>query len=272
MSLAELQAAAAGAMLAIGAVELAAALAVRGLGHGRMERLAVRARRLAPGLASSERLRIRAAQAGLEGAGEDLLALKSGAALVASLAVVPLVSASSRRTAVLVVLTVAAAAFFAPELELRRRIARRRQRIALELPAVLDLLAVTVYAGLPVGAALEAIAGRHGGMLGAELSTAQRAIAAGTTRREALAALRSRCPHEGVAAMVAAIDRSDRHGASLRPALEAISSDARQQRARAIREHAAKAAPQIQLVIALGLVPATMLIVAGALFSSFSSP
>ena len=69
--------------------------------------------------------------------------------------------------------------------------------------------------------------------------------------------------------MVAAIGRADRHGASLGPALAAIATDAREHRARAIREHAAKAAPQIQLVIALGLVPATMLIVAAGLLANF---
>ena len=117
-------------------------------------------------------------------------------------------------------------------------------------------------------AALQEVARRHGGLLGTELRIADRAIQAGATRTDALNGLRERCPHEGVAAMVAAIARADRHGASLGPALGSIAAQAREHRARAIREHAARAAPQIQLVIALGLVPATMLIVAAGLLSA----
>ena len=210
-------------------------------------------------------MRARAAQAGLLGAGDDLLALKAGAALVAALLTLPFAVPMGPRPGVLLVGAAAAGAFLAPDFALGRRIAQRRARIAIELPALLDLLAVTVRAGLPITAALNEVAKRQGGLLGIELRAAQRATQTGTTREDALAALRERCPHEGVAAMVAAIARADRHGAPLGPALAAIAADARQQRARAIREHAARRRREIQLVIALGIVPATMLIVAAGL-------
>jgi tight adherence protein C len=235
---------------------------------GRLERFAVAARRMAPGLVTHERLRGRAKAAGLGYLAEDLLALKCGLSLVAAIAMVPLAGALGPRAGVLVLILVCASAFFAPDLMLSRRISARRRRIAVELPALLDLLAVTIGAGLPVSSALHEVALRQGGLLGVELRTAEQAIQAGDSRAQALEALRERCPHDGVAAMVSAIARADRHGARLGPALGAVASDARQQRARAIREHAAKAAPQIQLVIALGLVPATMLIVAAGLLSS----
>jgi tight adherence protein C len=269
MSLAVLEAATSVGLLAFGVADLFAVAAAHGSGGGRLERLAVSARRLAPGLASHEALRIRAAQAGLPGAGEDLLALKAGAALVAALLTLPLAGASGPRTGAVLLAVAASAAFFVPDFVLVRRIARRRARIALELPALLDLLSVTVGAGLPITAALSEVATRQGGLLGAELRAAQRAAQTGSLRGQALATMRDRCPHEGVAAMISAIARADRHGAPLGPALAAIAADARQQRARAIREHAARAAPQIQLVIALGLVPATMLIVAAGLLGSF---
>ena len=72
-----------------------------------------------------------------------------------------------------------------------------------------------------------------------------------------------------MAALVAALQRADRHGAPLAPALAALAADARAARARAVREQAAKAAPKIQLVVALLLVPAVMLLVGAALAAAF---
>ena len=64
---------------------------------------------------------------------------------------------------------------------------------------------------------------------------------------------------------MAAIGRSERHGAPLAPALHALAADARAQRAQRVRERAARAAPKIQLVVALLLVPAVMLLVGACL-------
>ncbi|HEY8581553.1 MAG TPA: type II secretion system F family protein, partial [Capillimicrobium sp.] len=81
---------------------------------------------------------------------------------------------------------------------------------------------------------------------------------------DALARLASAVPLPAVGALVAAIARSDRHGAPLAPALEALAADARAERSRALAEHAAKAAPKIQLAVAVLLVPAVMLLVGAA--------
>ena len=268
MSFAVVAAGLAGASTTWAAVDLCSMAKSNRRAAGRIERLAAALRRLAPGLVTQQRMRERATAAGMPRLADDLLALKAGLALGCGLLVLPFASAAGIRAGALLVMAASTACFFAPDLLLARRIAVRRSQIAIELPALLDLLSVTVRAGLPVSAALEQVGLRHGGLLGEELRATDQALQAGAPRSEALKALRARCPHEGVAAMVAAIARADLHGASLGPALGAIAADARDHRARAIREHAAKAAPQIQLVIALGLVPATMLIVAAGLVSS----
>jgi tight adherence protein C len=90
-------------------------------------------------------------------------------------------------------------------------------------------------------------------------------VTLGVPRAQALGRLARRCPLEGVAALVAAIARSERHGAPLAPALRALAADARAQRAQRVRERAARAAPKIQLVVALLLVPAVMLLVGACL-------
>ncbi len=80
--------------------------------------------------------------------------------------------------------------------------------------------------------------------------------------------LAARCPLPELDALAAALRRADRHGAPLAPALRALAADARADRARAVRDRAARGAPKIQLVIALLLVPAILLLVAAALSAS----
>jgi len=75
-----------------------------------------------------------------------------------------------------------------------------------------------------------------------------------------------------VPALVAALKRANRHGAALGPALAAEARAARARQARRAAEHAARAAPQIQLVVALLLVPAVLLLVAAALIPAFVPP
>ena len=75
----------------------------------------------------------------------------------------------------------------------------------------------------------------------------------------------ARCPTPGVAALAAALSRAERHGAPLSDTLAAQASEARAARARRVRERAARAAPKIQLVVALLLVPSVLLMVAAAL-------
>jgi tight adherence protein C len=69
---------------------------------------------------------------------------------------------------------------------------------------------------------------------------------------------------------VGALRRSARHGSPLGPALGAIAADARAERARRVRDSAARAAPKVQLIVALLLVPAVLLLVAAALAASLT--
>jgi tight adherence protein C len=72
----------------------------------------------------------------------------------------------------------------------------------------------------------------------------------------------------GVDALAAAVARAERHGAPLAPGVRALAVDARARAAQRLRDRAARAAPKIQLVVALLLVPAVMLLVAAALAPS----
>ena len=85
----------------------------------------------------------------------------------------------------------------------------------------------------------------------------------GEPAEAALDGLEARCP--GVGPLVGALRRAERHGAPLAAALAAQAAEARSRRAAQRSETAAKAAPKIQLVVTLLLVPAVLLLLAAAL-------
>jgi tight adherence protein C len=200
----------------------------------------------------------------------EVMALKTGAALTALLGAVPVATALPGRLGVTVLAAAPCAAFLAPDAWLRRRVAARARTLALELADVLDLLRVAMGAGLPATRALAEVGRRHPGLLAVELSAVVARIELGVQRAEAIADLVARCPVPGIEALAAALDRADRHGTPLAPALAALAAQARADRARAVRERAARAAPKIQLAIALGLVPGVMLLVAAALLAALT--
>lgn len=200
----------------------------------------------------------------------DVMAAKAGGALTGALVGLLLAPPAPGRLGAVVAVAVPAAAFFAPDAWLRRRARRRGRVMADELPEVLDLLRVVVAAGLPLSRAMGEVGARRGGLLAGELARAADRIALGVPRAQAMAQWRARCPLPAAAALTVAVGRADRHGAPLAPALAALAADARADRARRLGDRAAKAAPKIQLVIALLLVPAVMLLVAAAMVGALT--
>ena len=141
--------------------------------------------------------------------------------------------------------------------------------MALELPDLLDLLRVALGAGLSLERALAEVARRDRGLLAREWRTAAIEVELGVPRERALAGLAARCPCEGIVPLVRALERGARHGTPLADALAAQAVEARAAHARRLVERAARAAPQIQLVVAVLLVPSVLLLVAAALLASF---
>lgn len=195
----------------------------------------------------------------------DVMALKCGAAAAGALLALGLGALAPGRLGLVLLIAMPVLGFVAPDLALRRAARRRAEAMAVELPDVADLLRVAVDAGLGPMRALGEVARRQRGLLAAELRAVSARVALGVPAAEALERLAARAPVPGVHALVAALGRAERHGAPLGPALGAIGEQARADRARAVQDRAARAAPKIQLVVALLLVPAVLLMVAAAL-------
>lgn len=195
----------------------------------------------------------------------DVMALKVAAAAGGLLFALPLLVAQPGRLGLLLAAAGPAAGFLGPDAVLGVLARRRVRAVEIELPDVVDLLRVAVDAGLPVLGALAAAAGHSRGVLAAELRAVAALVTLGEPRDEVLHRLRRRCPLPEVAALAAILTRAGQHGTPPGPALHALAADARARRARRLREDAGRAAPKIQLVVALLLVPAVLLLVAAGL-------
>jgi tight adherence protein C len=217
------------------------------------------------GMRASSGLAGRVAAAGLDRPVGEIVALQGGLALTAGVAALPLATAAPGRLGIAVLLAAPAAGYLAPEAALKRRIAHRKRAIEAELPDVLDLLRVAIAAGLAPRRALAEVGRRHPGVLAAEFRRAAARASLGEAAEATLAEFESRCPAIGIAQLAAALRRAERHGAPLGTTLRAQAAEARSLRAAQRSELAARAAPKIQLVVALLLVPAVLLLVAAAL-------
>lgn len=257
-----------------GVVELAGALAGRTRPRSRPGELLltalVRVGRRAGVPAAPGDLAARLAAAGAPrslGLG-DVMAMKGAAALLALVAGAPLAAALPGRLPLLAGVICPLAAFLAPDLWLARRARRRGRAMERELPDLLDLLRVALEAGLPLWRGLSECARHDPGLLARELRAAAGELELGVPGERVLDGLAARCPAPGMPALIGVLGRAARYGAPPGEALSALAREARAAHARRIREDAARAAPKIQLVVALLLVPSVMLLVAAALLRS----
>jgi tight adherence protein C len=148
-----------------------------------------------------------------------------------------------------------------------RRERRRRGDVLAALPDALDLLAVGAAAGRGPRALIGEVARASGGPLAAGLAMTAVELECGSPLSEALAELRARVPIGELGALCAALERSSRFGSPLADQLRRQSAALRRDQRRLVEEHAARAAPKIQLVVALVLVPSVLLMIAAGLIA-----
>jgi tight adherence protein C len=196
-----------------------------------------------------------------------MLAKLAGAALGGAAAWLA-APAAPGRLSLLVAAGLPAAGFVAPDALLERRARLRRRRLVAALPDALDLLAVSSVSGRSVAAGFADVARAGSGPLAEELRMAVAELSCGCSLPSALGSLRERVPGRELAALCASIERSRRFGSPLADQLRRQSSSLRRDQRRAVEERAARAAPKIQLVVALVLVPSVLLMIAAGLIAN----
>ena len=143
---------------------------------------------------------------------------------------------------------------------------KRRTQIDADLPDFLDVLAVTVGAGIGFRSALDRVSTRFEGPLREELAHTLHQLDVGVSRRQAFTALRQRCDSDAMSSFVSAFLQAEELGAPLALSLTQIAEDNRREAGQRARQKAARMVPRVTLVVSMILVPPALIILIVGLF------
>jgi len=150
--------------------------------------------------------------------------------------------------------------FMAPEFWLGRRIRARSFSMVLQLPDALDLLTISVEAGLGFDAALAKVVEKMEGPLVNEFRQALAEVRMGRTRRDALRDVATRADAQPVSNFIGAIIQAEQLGVPIAKVLQIQSQQLRIERRQRAEEMAAKA-PVKMLFPMVGCIFPTIFIV-----------
>ena len=171
-----------------------------------------------------------------------------------------LVSGGQFALAALFLLVGGAIGYIGPEFWLGKKMAARSMAMTLQLPDALDLLTISVEAGLGFDAALAKVVEKMEGPLVDEFRQALAEVRMGRTRREALRDVATRADAQPVTNFIGAIVQAEQLGVPIAKVLQIQSNQLRIERRQRAEEAAAKA-PVKMLFPMVGCIFPTIFIV-----------
>jgi tight adherence protein C len=157
----------------------------------------------------------------------------------------------------------AAGGFVLPGVLVSSRAKRRREEILAQLPDSLDLLAVSVEAGLGFDGAVSKLTEHMEGALAEEFALTLGEMRIGESRQDALKKLAERAATPEVATFTRAIVQADQLGISLGRILRVQSTDTRLKRQAAAEEKAMKAPIKMLFPTVAFIFPAMFVVILG---------
>lgn len=146
---------------------------------------------------------------------------------------------------------------------LEGKITNRMKLIKAQLPEVMDILSVSVVAGLSFDQALAYVVERAKGPLIDEFYIVQREMSLGKPRKDALNGLSERCEADEIKAFTGAVIQADQLGISMQNVLNSQSKMIRLAHKQAIEEKAAKIPVKILIPMALFIFPVIFIVLLG---------
>jgi tight adherence protein C len=191
------------------------------------------------------------------------LAVKGGATVAGAGLALLLAALVSPLAGIIFVPMFGAAGFLVPEMVLSSRIRSRAEAVRGDLPDALDLLAVSVEAGLGFDGAITKLTENMEGPLVEEFSLLLSEMRMGESRQTALRNMVARVEATELASFVRAVIQADQLGISLGRILRVQATDSRLRRQSAAEEKAMKAPIKMLFPTVLFIFPAMFLVLLG---------
>jgi tight adherence protein C len=227
-------------------------------------------RMLPPSAAEAKKLQKQLMQAGFRSPSAPITyrAIQLGA-LVAFPAMVAIVCAFMGRplsSAALWILIAFVIGFALPRYSLKRMILSRQQRVRWGLADALDLMVISIEAGLGLNAAMMKVASELKNVhpdISEEFELANLEIRVGREREEALRNLAERTGVKDLGSLVAMLIQTDRFGTSIARAIRVFSDSLRTKRRQRAEQAAQKAAVKLLFPLACFLFPTLFIAILG---------
>jgi tight adherence protein C len=235
------------------------------------ERIASPLSRLVPpSAAEAKKLQVQLMQAGIRSTSAPVtyraIQMITMAAFPAAVALVCALSSRPVKNSVLYILCAFVFGFFLPRYVLRRMIRSRQQLIRWGLADALDLMVISIEAGLGLNAAMVKVGTElkevHPDIC-EEFELANLEIRVGRERDEALRNLADRTGVDDLRSLVAMLIQTDRFGTSIAKAIRAFSDSLRTKRRQRAEQAAQKAAVKLLLPLACFLFPTLFIAILG---------
>ncbi|WP_244888963.1 type II secretion system F family protein [Neobacillus novalis] len=153
--------------------------------------------------------------------------------------------------------------FFVPHFYLKQK-TKARSRLALrEFPDILDLLTVSLEAGLGFDGAVTKVVAKKDGVLSREFHRCLEEIRLGKTRREALSGIRERLEVDEIRAFISSVLQAEKLGIGLVQVLRVLSNEVREQRKQRAEETAMKAPIKMLFPLVLFIFPSLFIVLLG---------
>jgi tight adherence protein C len=177
---------------------------------------------------------------------------------------------ASPRMALLVVLLLPAIGVLLPSAWLSRKVDERQHAILKDLPDTLDLLAISVEAGMGFEGAIDIVCQHFSSPLAEEFHRTLREMELGLPRRDAFQNLKRRTEVPELSNFVLAIMQADALGIPIGRVLRTQATEMRAKRRQWARERAAKLPVKMLIPLVLFIFPAIMIVVLGPAASGFA--